>query len=113
MTALASSVTLAASHLFFAFGRGVAEGGGLSGSGRMAAAVRGSGVSSYTVTISAIRLRLDFSPLDRRVLSLPEAFCACARVGSRSASGRITTPLASHESTSRSFSSGAVRSRCA
>src|SRR5450755_3947130 len=70
MTVLASSVTLALSHLFCAFARRVAAAGGLSGSGRMSAVVRGSGVSSYTVTISAIRLRPCFSPLDRRVLRL-------------------------------------------
>jgi hypothetical protein len=35
MTALASSVTLAFSHLFFAFGRVLAAAGGLSGSGRI------------------------------------------------------------------------------
>jgi len=59
----------------------------------MSAAVRGSGVSSYTVTISAIRWRLVFSPLDRRVLSLPDAVCACVRVCSPSAPGAHHHPL--------------------
>ncbi len=85
----ASSLTLAFSHLFFAFGRVLAAGGGFSGSGRMSATVRGSGVSSYTAAISAIRLRFGFSPLDRRVLSFAGGVL-------RLRAGLLTQPLGAH-----------------
>ena len=90
ITVRASSVTLALSHLFFAFGRRAGAGaGGLSGSGRMSAAVRGSGSSSYTVTISAIRLRF-------ALLALGQARFELARGVLRLAAGLLAQRLVAH-----------------
>ena len=57
---------------------------------------------------SAIRFRLRFSPLDSRVASLPVALAAALAVLGRSASGRITMPLPSADSTSRSPAAAGV-----
>jgi hypothetical protein len=60
----------------------------------MSAVVRGTGSISYTAPTSAIRLRLRFSPLESRVLSLVVVFCACLRVASRSPFGAHHNTLA-------------------
>src|SRR6266511_3866628 len=62
---------------------------------------RGAGVASSATPRVAIRLRAGFSPLASRVRYGPGPFASAAfRVASRSASGRITTPLPSTDTTS-------------
>src|SRR5450755_333840 len=99
-TLAASSTTDAVTHLCLALG-------GLSVLSLMGAStsagVRGAGSISYTAPTSAIRLRPDFSPLDRRVLSFGEARLAALAVASLSASARITIPLGRPEARWRSF----------
>ena len=68
----------------------------------MSALVRSAGVASKTVPTSAMRFRFRFSPLDSRVASFGRVLAAEAAVAARSASGRITTPLPSQDSTSAS-----------
>ena len=75
----------------------------MSFAGRMSALVRGAGLASNTVPTSAIRFRLRFSPLESRVASFGRVLAAAAAVAARSASGRITTPLPSQDSTSGSL----------
>jgi len=75
----------------------------------MSAIVRGCGVRSYTAATSHIRLRLRFSPFDKRVVSFWLA--AAFAVASRRPSGRITTPLPSK--LSANTSSGAGSGACA
>src|SRR6266511_4135821 len=62
---------------------------------------RGAGVASSATPRVAIRLRAGFSPLASRVRYGPGPLASAAcRVASRSASGRITTPLPSTDTTS-------------
>jgi hypothetical protein len=66
MTCAASSATLAASHLPPVTGPGRVFWPGV---GRMSSTVRLAGTQSKTLTTSAIRLRLLFSPADSLVAS--------------------------------------------
>ena len=60
-----------------------------------------------------MRLRLVFSPLDRRPFSLFCEDCALALVAGLNPSGRMTTPLPSAERTTTSPSLGSGRVICA
>jgi hypothetical protein len=102
ITAAASSVTEACSHLPEVTGAGVGFWAALGSSGRMSAIVRGAGATSKTAATSHMRLRLRYSPLERRAASFwPTAALA---VPARSPSGRITTPLASNDNANTSSS---------
>src|SRR5215813_5002507 len=77
MTCAASCSTLADSHFPLVTGPGRTS---WPGAGRMSPTVRTAGTESNTLTTSAIRLRLLFSPADRRVVSFLLAW-ALAVVG--------------------------------
>ena len=94
---------LAVSHLFDVAGPGSAWARSVSLVGRMSALLRGAVVALNTVPTSAIRFRFRFSPFERRVVSFGWVLAAAAAVAGRSASGRITTPLPSQDSTSGSL----------
>ena len=99
ITVAGALTMLAVSHLLAATGPGAGSSPAGRSWARMSAAVRGAGVASYTAPISAIRLWPSFAAADSRVLGLGPARAARMAALGRSASGRITIPLPSAEST--------------
>jgi hypothetical protein len=89
ITVRASSVTLALSHLFFAFGRRTGAGaGGLSGPGRMSAAAR---LGFELVHGDDLR-----HPLPIRLSCLGQARLELGGGPLRLRAGRLTQPLGAH-----------------